>query len=196
MQEVAYVEKKGKNEFHHYTYATSADVLDKINKALVKNKLCSVVIPEIISMLDVTTAKGNLEHLATVKVDVMLIDAESGETVSLIGIGSGQDSGDKAVMKAQTAGIKYAYMMSFAIATGDDPESDCKTDEESTIQEAGSSAQKADNVSTRPVKMAKPNENCCSKCGASLTKGVFTVSMKKYGKQLCMKCQKQVKNVA
>ena len=135
MKEVAYVEKKGRNNFHNYSYATSADVLEKINQALVKQNLCSVVLAELLRMDEVTTAKGSIEHLATVKVDVMLVDGDSGETVRFIGLGSGQDSGDKAIMKAQTAGIKYAYMMSFAIATGDDPEADSNTDESNVIHE-------------------------------------------------------------
>ena len=32
-------------------------------------------------------------------------------------------------MKAQTAAIKYAFMLSLCIATGDDPEADTGTDE-------------------------------------------------------------------
>lgn len=63
----------------------------------------------------------------------MLLDAETGETVTITGLGSGQDSGDKAVMKAQTAAIKYAYLLSMAISTGDDPEADIKTDQEKPI---------------------------------------------------------------
>lgn len=62
---------------------------------------------------------------------VTLVDMESGETFSLVGLGSGQDSGDKAVMKAQTASMKYAYLLSLAISTGDDPEADAQTDEHS-----------------------------------------------------------------
>ena len=34
-------------------------------------------------------------------------------------------------MKAQTAVIKYAYLLSLAISTGDDPEADHRTDENS-----------------------------------------------------------------
>ena len=59
----------------------------------------------------------------------MLIDSESGEPMSITGPGSGQDSGNKAVTKAQTA-IKYAYLLSLTISTEDDPEN------EAVIQEA------------------------------------------------------------
>ena len=34
MEEVAYEEKKGTNEYHGYSYATSAEVLQKINASL------------------------------------------------------------------------------------------------------------------------------------------------------------------
>ena len=62
-------------------------------------------------MENVVNAKGNQEHLATVMVSIKLVDTESGESVIISGLGNGQDSGDKAVMKANTAAIKYAYLM-------------------------------------------------------------------------------------
>ena len=187
MKEVSYIEKKGRNTFHNYSYATSADVLEKINQALVKHNLCSIVLTELLRMDEVTTAKGSIEHLVTVKVDVMLVDGDSGETVNFIGLGSGQDSGDKAIMKAQTAGIKYAYMMSFAIATGDDPEADVITDASSVIHEenrAKSTKNKA--VSNNVV----ANEYLCKNCKDRLTEKVYKYSISKHGVPLCMKCQK------
>ena len=112
MAECARVAKNGINTFHNYKYATAEDVLQKVNEALTKNKIACIVVPELLEFTDVTNLKGNTEHLATVKVGISLIDSESGETVQFYGIGSGQDAGDKAVMKAQTAAIKYAYMLS------------------------------------------------------------------------------------
>lgn len=129
-----YVQKCGKNHFHNYKYAMAADVLEKVNNALVENGLAAVVTPELIDFKDVTTAKGNTERLATVKTTITLIDPESGETLQLIGLGSGQDAGDKAVMKAQTASIKYAWMLSLQISTGDDPEADETVDERTSSQ--------------------------------------------------------------
>ena len=123
MIECGHIAKNGLNSYHQYKYATAEDVLLKVNTALTKNKIASVVIPEIASMVDVTNLKGNTEHLVTVNVQIKLIDSESGECVDLFGIGSGQYVGDKAVMKAQTAAIKYAYMINLCIATGDGPAS-------------------------------------------------------------------------
>lgn len=120
MKDCAYVQKTGYNEFHKYKYAKAADVLEKANESMVENGVCSFVFPEIISLPDA--------KVTTVRVTVNLFDVESGETMQLVGIGSGADTGDKAVMKAQTAALKYAWMMSLNIATGDDPEADESTD--------------------------------------------------------------------
>lgn len=124
MQACSYVQKTGYNDFHKYKYATAADVLEKANESMVHNNVASIVRPELIEFRDVQNARGATEHLATVKTTITLIDNDSGETLELIGMGSGQDSSDKAVMKAQTAALKYAWMMSLNISTGDDPEVD------------------------------------------------------------------------
>ncbi len=172
------VKKNGQNDFHHYKYATSSDVLEKVNTALVKHNIASIVLPEIIASSDVLNNKGNTEHLVTVKVSITLIDTNSGEQLQLSGIGSGQDSGDKAVMKAQTAAIKYAYMLTLAMSTNDDPEADSKTDESMYT----GTEEKTINV--RP-------DLICSACNASITVGVKQVSTNRFGRPLCMKCQKR-----
>lgn len=189
MIECGHIAKNGLNSYHQYKYATAEDVLLKVNTALTKNKIASVVIPEIASMVDVTNLKGNTEHLVTVNVQIKLIDSESGECVDLFGIGSGQDAGDKAVMKAQTAAIKYAYMMSLCIATGDDPEADTKTDENSSIGNKGSNA--VNNV--KKISAIKKSITVCANCGEEITSDrVVQFSMAKYNKPLCMDCQKQM----
>ena len=180
MAECAYVQKNGVNSFHGYKFATASDVLEKVNAAFVKHNVASVVNAELIDMVDTTNQSGNkTEHLATVKTTVNLIDVDSGETLTCIGLGNGADVGDKAIMKAQTPSLKYAYLMSLAIATGDDPENDITTDLRNST----------------PAPINKPHikddgEPVCTDCGAQLTKGVLKVSVSKYGKPLCMKCQK------
>lgn len=189
MIECGHIAKNGLNSYHQYKYATAEDVLLKVNSALTKNKIASVVIPEIASMVDVINLKGNTEHLVTVNVQIKLIDSESGECVDLFGIGSGQDAGDKAVMKAQTAAIKYAYMMSLCIATSDDPEADTKTDENSSMGNKGSKA--VNNV--KKISAIKKSITVCANCGEEITSDrVVQFSMAKYNKPLCMDCQKQM----
>ena len=89
MRECAYVAKNGSNDFHRYKYATATDVLEKVNASLTKHGLASVVATNLLSSKEVTTAKGNIEQLFTVEVCVTLIDSESGETLTLKGLGSG-----------------------------------------------------------------------------------------------------------
>lgn len=126
-----YIQKKGINASQgNYTYVMAADVLEKVNAALIKQGLISLVTPEIIESWEIVTGKGNKMNCRTVKVTVTLMDSETGENLSFTGIGSGMDTGDKAVMKAQTAALKYAWMQSLCIATGDDPEADETVDQE------------------------------------------------------------------
>jgi len=191
MNECSHVLKKGENNFHHYKYATSADVLEKVNASLVKNGICSIAVPELLNIVDVTNSKGNIERLATVKMNVLLIDKDSGETVTITGIGSGQDSGDKAVMKAQTAAIKYAYLLSLAISTGDDPEADQRTDEN-----MGAGKEKSFVVKTKKQVVSKQANPHCNDCNLEITTRVKTYSEGKFGRPLCMDCQKAAKGIA
>ena len=185
MKDCAHISKSGNNSFHGYKYATCSDVLQKVNGALTKNGIASIVSPELISLVDVTTSKGNVEHLATVKADITLIDQDSGETFTLRGLGSGQDAGDKAVMKAQTAAIKYAYLLSLAISTGDDPEADSHTDESQVVNFP----------SVNPTSNHRASI-VCSDCGVKISQKVADFSNHKFGKPLCMNCQKSQAAVA
>ena len=181
MAECSQVRKNGLNDFHHYKYATSADVLEKVNAALVKFKSACIVTPEVLQSSEVQNSKGNIEQRVTVRITVTLLDADSGESVQLVGLGSGQDGGDKAVMKAQTAAIKYAFLMGLAISTNDDPEADSRTDEgmSNTLGPAKSGGGGSASKAAR-----------CTDCEIPITPGVEKVSVNKFGRPLCMKCQK------
>lgn len=195
MNDCCYVSKNGVNSFHHYKYATAEDVLQKVNEALTRNKLATVVHPNIASFSDVTNLKGNTEHLATVIVKVSIIDSESGESVDLYGIGSGQDAGDKAVMKAQTVAIKYAYMMSLCIATGDDPEADINTDENNVGDKPVAKATATRKSAAKQTAPKDTSAVCCG-CGAAISEKVLNYSVSKFGQPLCMDCQKQASYAA
>ena len=175
MADCAYIQKSGTNDFHRYKYATAADVLEKVNSSLVKHGVAVTAQAELIDLREVTTAKGNIERLATVRTTLTLVDSDSGESMICSGIGSGQDPGDKASMKACTASLKYAWLMTLAIATGDDPEADASVNQ----RMAGDT----------PKPMLPEPPMACSECGASITAGVNKVSMMRYKKPLCMRCQ-------
>ena len=177
MADCSYVQKQGQNDFHKYKYATAADVLEKVNASLVKHGIAVTAQAELIDLREVTTAKGNIERLATVKTSLTLIDSESGESVSCSGIGSGQDPGDKAAMKASTASLKYAWMTTLTMATGDDPEADSSVDQRMAVEPA-------------KERLPEPPPSC-SDCGATITPGIQRVSTTIYKRPLCMPCQEK-----
>ena len=185
MKDCSHVAKNGTNDFHRYKYATAADVLEKVNASLTKHGLASVVATNLLGSKEVTTAKGNVEQLVTVEVSVTLIDAESGESLTLKGLGSGQDPSDKAVAKAQTMAIKYCYLNSLAIATNDDPEADQHTDE--VMQPKPKPAQVKNNPS---------NALICHDCGSNISQKVADYSKSKVGRFLCFDCQRSQQSVA
>lgn len=182
MRDCSHVAKNGSNDFHKYKYATASDVLEKVNASLTKHGIASVVTPSLLSMQEITTAKGNTERLATVEVTVTLIDSESGETLTLKGLGSGQDLSDKSVAKAQTMALKYCYLNSLAIATSDDPEADRHTDE----------------VMQPPAQVKNNSANAltCHDCGSAISQKVADYSKTKFGRFLCLDCQRAKKSVA
>ena len=118
-QDVAYVQKDAKNDFHKYSYASAEAVLRKVNEALTTRKIAISSNAELVHFED-----GN----AIVRLTLKFVDGENGEILVVQGLGQGQDKGDKAVMKANTAALKYAYANAFTMSWGDDPEADAATD--------------------------------------------------------------------
>jgi hypothetical protein len=125
-----YVQKQGFNKMQNYKYAQAADVLGKVNEACAEQGIAVTSNAELLEWREVTNSKGNVGSMITVRVTLTLHDTESDATLSAVGLGTGQDYGDKAIAKAQTMAHKYAWMHSLNIATGDDPEADENTDKE------------------------------------------------------------------
>lgn len=119
----AYVQKDGHNGHFNYKFASAANVLARVNEAMADQNVCSTA--------DVEIVERDGKNV-TVKLTITIHDGDSDETLTTSGMGTGQDTGDKAVMKAETAAIKYAWMMALNISTGDDPEADQSTDRRST----------------------------------------------------------------
>ena len=128
---------------------------------------------------------------------VTLIDSESGESFAIKGLGSGQDAGDKALAKAQTMALKYCYMASLAIATGDDPEADSKTDEATTYsQKSSGTASVSPGTKSSTPKTRGATKLICHDCGSAISQKVADYSQSKFGKFLCYDCQHTQQSVA
>ena len=86
-------------------------------------------------------------------------------------------------MKAQTAAIKYAFLLSFAISTGDDPEADTHTDEVMTGNKNN-------------FQPSSQHSLTCADCGKSISQKIADYSQSKFGKFLCYDCQQSLRKVA
>src|SRR5262245_9915145 len=128
MGTVATVPKRGHNTFHNYDYALEADVSDAVRHAMVEARV--VMIPSLVEIREreVTTRQQKQEIVTTVIMDYLVIDADSGATLTFRMAGAGQDVSDKGLMKAITAATKYAQLKSLQLSTGDDPEGDAADD--------------------------------------------------------------------
>lgn len=115
MDQVSRVPKNGFNDFHKYSYATEADLVDTIRPLLVETGLSYFA-----TVKDVVR-EGELTR---VQMDFVLADTETGETLTSCYYGEALDKGDKGIYKAYTGATKYFLMKTFLIATGDDPEAD------------------------------------------------------------------------
>lgn len=193
MKSCSYIEKTGENTFHGYSYVTSSDVLERVNDALTSVGLITTVTPTLLDLREVQTAKGNIDKHATISVTISIIDVETGESVQISGIGSGQDSGDKAIMKAETAAIKYAYMLSFCIATGDDPEADNTTDLNTQVIPPKTSTTRQ---LARTNQLMVSDDLHCADCSCTISSKVSSFSKQRYHMPLCMNCQKNHQSVA
>jgi len=119
---LAYVQKRGHNERHHYNYVTAADIAGAVGNILAE--LGVVVVPrlESISHEAPRPGRGEPEHVARVVMSYSFVDVDTAEEITVKTAGEGLDSGDKAPYKAMTGALKYALLQSFLLATGDDPE--------------------------------------------------------------------------
>ncbi len=122
MEKVGYVQKKGENKFHHYKYASEADLLEVLRPAMVEAGL--LLIPNVAN-LSAIDQYGNTN--VTVEYTLAHKDGEVWpEKITVIGTGNDKNSkggvGDKGVYKAMTGANKYLLFKLFQIATGDDPE--------------------------------------------------------------------------
>jgi hypothetical protein len=141
MQECSYIQKRGYNSFNNYYYATEADVAEKVSPGLSKRKL--VMIPNVMEkdVVDHMTRNNKREYIATIKMSFVLLDGESGESLSFTMAGQGQDPGDKSIFKAISGTQKYAILKLLQIETGLDPENEAGLDHENKNKNGSQSSQ-------------------------------------------------------
>jgi hypothetical protein len=116
---LGYVQKRGHNERHNYSYVTAADLAGAVGDILAE--LGVIVIPQLQS-ISTEPPRSSSERIARIVMNYRFVDARSGEELTVRVAGEGADAGDKAPYKAMTGALKYALLQSLLLATGDDPE--------------------------------------------------------------------------
>ena len=132
------VEKHGTNIKQNYKYVRATDMARAVRGALQKAGVYAQSVFTVLRTYEVPTfaslkGEGNAMQAVDVSCSVEFIDSETGERVFASGLGSGTDSGDKAVYKAQTGALKYALRNAFLIPDESDPEADEATDEKTGV---------------------------------------------------------------
>lgn len=122
------IPKSGWNSHNSYAYSTDEDVLSSVRTLLTEAGLVMVgsVVDCNVGTYQTKDVKGNPVTLtsATVKVEVTIIDPETGEREKGIGYGASTDKQAKSVYIATTGARKYAVRALFCISSLDDPEKD------------------------------------------------------------------------
>lgn len=116
--------KEGYNEFNNYPFLTEKQVTILIKGLMDKHGVRFEYSSEEKSKDQFTSKSGGIQFLVTVEVTYAFEDVDSGEIKCGKVTGWGSDSGDKGGYKAVTGAIKYLYMKTFNIPTGDDAEKD------------------------------------------------------------------------
>lgn len=123
MSEVERMSKDGQNSAQGYKYLSETQITERFHDLFVKHGIVFIYESSITQTQPTPSGK---QTLTNVLVTYSFNDVESGEYISGEAAGQGTDSGDKGVYKAVTGAIKYIYMKTFLIPTGDDPEDDSK----------------------------------------------------------------------
>ena len=112
---VGYIQKDATNSFQNYTYASAQAVFDKVRKELSER---GIAIGGDVELVASEIVGPKLKHLVVAKHTLEFTDGK--DTISVSALGEGIDSGDKASMKSDTAGVKYCLAKAFLISWGDD----------------------------------------------------------------------------
>lgn len=124
MASIGAIEKTGRNTTQNYSYMESDVIVTAIRSAMIENNLAFMVgMPSCELSEIVTKNKQGDERITTramVRMDMMLLDCDTGCVMSVPFSNEALDTSDKAVNKAVTAAKKYWLIATFMVSTKDD----------------------------------------------------------------------------
>lgn len=145
MAEIGTIGKNKKNGQQGFMYRGIDDVMNALNPALIKHHV--FIAPEILEQNreERQTSKGGVLIYSICKIKFTFY-AEDGSNISVIVIGEGMDSGDKATNKAMSVAYKYACFQVFCIPTEEMKDQDAESHEVTPEISKANEAPDADKV--------------------------------------------------
>lgn len=129
-EKIDHIEKRGRNKNQGYNYVKAADLAHAVRNAFLELGIYAEVTFKYIRGYEFETAKGTKMQAVDVQCDIKFYDI-SAPTINGVsnsyyttGLGSGSDTTDKAIYKAQTGALKYALRNAFIVPDEVDPEND------------------------------------------------------------------------
>jgi len=123
------MQKAGNNEAQGYSYFSDDQISGTFRWLFNLYKIAFIYSSEITGCREISpTRSGTRQFITDVSVHYYFVDIEDGSKVEWVACGSWNDTGDKWVYKAITGAVKYIFMKTFQISTGDDPEKDIVKD--------------------------------------------------------------------
>lgn len=173
------------NAFGNYNYRSCEDILEAVKPLLLKHKLTQIIDD------DVKEINGRFYIKAT----ITLFNSEKVEEAIIVSALAREEENKKGMDSSQLTGSTSSYARKYALAglyaLDDTKDSDGLNTHGKEHSKADTSRKQA--ITTSNKKVASNNQTAfkCSECGVGINQAVKTFSEKKYGKPLCMDCQKK-----
>lgn len=118
------IAKDRNNQAQGYKFRGIDDIFNALGPVLAKNQL--VIIPRIVNreVTERQTLKGGTLFYVVLSAEFEFVSAADGSSTIVRTYGEAMDSADKATNKAMSAAYKYAALMTFAIPTEGDHDTD------------------------------------------------------------------------
>ena len=181
------------NSFGGYKYRNCEDILEAVKPLLKEHGLVLLFNDDLL----------NIGARYYVKATVSLVDVEKKELIAHTSASAREEETKKGMDGSQITGASSSYARKYALnglfAIDDTKDSDTtnthgkenKTAKKPQIDDIDLANALLDEEIERQTK-----ENVCADCGAEVSQQVAEYSQSKYGKKLCMKCQKTNKKLA
>lgn len=117
--------KGWKNKEMWYSYFSDDQISEKFRNLFDEHGICFIYSSQITGCREISSTRSWTRQFVTdVLVNYKFVDIENGSMIEWTACWSWNDTGDKWVYKAITGAVKYIFMKTFQISTGDDPEKD------------------------------------------------------------------------